>query len=540
MTPYGDAPRLGDTIDPRLMAQDFSGFARAGAIKGQTLANLGQNIGDIIKIRGEQKKQDAANEKFIKQAYDMFKGTPLEEPVADIYQNYTSEDTTDRERRAIGASIRETIAYGMQAQEMKRQQELLNLKRAEIAGESKIMTLTPQQLDAYTNAGYSAEVVGINADGTIKVDVMKRKGAGGPGGFVPFQNPETGAFGMQPAPPQSYSPTPSFGGAGMPRAIPASGIADAALGYTSGLDSRGARIPTPPAGGFDMEPVLPGETPQPMPQIPVEGGMPQQAPQVPAGQPPAAQPTATQLRLASKAAEGDIPVVEGGKITGFTQAEGSMLGKAAQQADIDIQQALEKQEKEKKAEIRRKSEQLISADNFFETIDDAVDLIDQSNYRAGLLSGSGRALGSIIPGTKAYDLQENYLSSISSQIMLSAMSDMKEKSPTGATGLGSLNQGEADSLRESWGALKIGGDPAILRKNLLRIKRRRFDLIHGTRKERDAALKEGKITQEAYDVVDQMEKQSFPSEFKSSELITPLFDPKQQSVIDKYIDKYNP
>ncbi len=65
MTPYGDAPRLGDTIDPRLMAQDFSGFARAGAIKGQTLANLGPNIGDIIKIRGEQKKQDAAKEKFI-------------------------------------------------------------------------------------------------------------------------------------------------------------------------------------------------------------------------------------------------------------------------------------------------------------------------------------------------------------------------------------------------------------------------------------------------------------------------------------------
>jgi hypothetical protein len=137
MTPYGDAPRLGDTIDPRLMAQDFSGFARAGAIKGQALANLGQNIGDIIKMRGEQKKQDATNEKFLKQAVDVFKGTPLEESISAAYQNYTSEDTTDRERRAIGASIRETIGLGMQAQEMKRQQELLNLRRAEVAAKGR-------------------------------------------------------------------------------------------------------------------------------------------------------------------------------------------------------------------------------------------------------------------------------------------------------------------------------------------------------------------------------------------------------------------
>lgn len=167
MTPYGDAPRLGDTIDPRLMAQDFSGFARAGAIKGQTLANLGQNIGDIIKIRGEQKKQDAANEKFIKQAYDMFKGTPLEEPVADIYQNYTSEDTTDRERRAIGASIRETIAYGMQAQEMKRQQELMNLRRAEVAAKSRgdapgVFNI-PAALNLMRSSGFGAQADSLQA-----------------------------------------------------------------------------------------------------------------------------------------------------------------------------------------------------------------------------------------------------------------------------------------------------------------------------------------------------------------------------------------
>ena len=167
MTPYGDAPRLGDTIDPRLMAQDFSGFARAGAIKGQTLANLGQNIGDIIKIRGEQKKQDATNEKFLKQAVDVFKGTPLEQSISAAYQNYTSEDTTDRERRAIGASIRETIGLGMQAQEMKRQQELLNLRRAEVAakgrGDAPGVFNIPAAINLIRSSGFDAQADSFQA-----------------------------------------------------------------------------------------------------------------------------------------------------------------------------------------------------------------------------------------------------------------------------------------------------------------------------------------------------------------------------------------
>jgi hypothetical protein len=149
------------------MAQDFSGFARAGAIKGQTLANLGQNIGDIIKVRGEQKKQDAANEKFIKQAVDMFKGTSLEEPVTNLYQNYTSEDTTDRERRAIGASVRETIGLGMQAQDMKRQQELLNLRRAEAAakgrGDAPGVFNIPAAIDLMRGSGFGAQADSLQA-----------------------------------------------------------------------------------------------------------------------------------------------------------------------------------------------------------------------------------------------------------------------------------------------------------------------------------------------------------------------------------------
>ena len=434
MTPYGDAPRLGDTIDPRLMAQDFSGFARAGAIKGQTLANLGQNIGDIIKVRGEQKKQDATNEKFLKQAVDVFKGTPLEESISAAYQNYTSEDTTDRERRAIGSSIRETIGLGMQAQDMKRQQELLNLKKAEIAGESKIMTLTPQQLDAYTNAGYSAEVVGINADGTMKVDVMKRKGAGGPGGFLPFENAETGVIGLQPAPPKSFDPTPSFGGAvpsgaGMPSAIPVSGITDATSGYATGPQLPPDVLQIPQGGGGMSDILLGGEIPPQQQQqfedpsflevganrvremlsqpprayvVDEQVAIPQQEPQVPAVQPspapaPAPETGSTPPTAKRPLANPDIytkpiPVWTDDGVEKVMYMPGSHEALLARQKELEI--ALKQQElkgdaaKDAKAELKR----LKGAKLFSDEIAGLADAYAQ-------LSKLGAAVGGGEPGS---------------------------------------------------------------------------------------------------------------------------------------------
>ena len=53
---YGNAQRLGQTIDPSLMRADYSGYANAGAILGNTLANVGEKIGDALKMRAESQK----------------------------------------------------------------------------------------------------------------------------------------------------------------------------------------------------------------------------------------------------------------------------------------------------------------------------------------------------------------------------------------------------------------------------------------------------------------------------------------------------
>ena len=52
---------LGSSVDPSLFSNDYSGFAQAGAVQGQSYANLGQNIGEgiskAVDMYQESKKQ---------------------------------------------------------------------------------------------------------------------------------------------------------------------------------------------------------------------------------------------------------------------------------------------------------------------------------------------------------------------------------------------------------------------------------------------------------------------------------------------------
>ena len=49
----------GTTVDPRLMQHDYSGFARAGEIQGQALANIGAKISQGIEDYAKKKKKKA-------------------------------------------------------------------------------------------------------------------------------------------------------------------------------------------------------------------------------------------------------------------------------------------------------------------------------------------------------------------------------------------------------------------------------------------------------------------------------------------------
>ena len=62
---------LGSSVDPRLFIQDYSGFTRAADIQGQSMQNLGSDIGSTIKGVAEEytnKKKESSQINALKKS----------------------------------------------------------------------------------------------------------------------------------------------------------------------------------------------------------------------------------------------------------------------------------------------------------------------------------------------------------------------------------------------------------------------------------------------------------------------------------------
>jgi len=160
--PYGQAGRLGERIDPRLMQADFSGYANAGMIQGQALAGLGQQIGDAAKQRGQE-------EKFIKKSEQLAKNIgelipELQGQAGQALDALNNPDLSHRDRLAMAESIGETLKVGMMGIENQRAKEMMALRRASMAakGEAAATPISPAQIEAAVKmsnaAGFGAPV----------------------------------------------------------------------------------------------------------------------------------------------------------------------------------------------------------------------------------------------------------------------------------------------------------------------------------------------------------------------------------------------
>ena len=134
---YGNAQRLGETIDPRLMQADFSGYERAGATIGNALANIGQQIGAGIKQNNENQKEIAGK---IKMAEAMKKAVPgLGEMADKVIADLTNPELSTRDKLRASAGINEAmqvLLLGNQENRanasLKVQQDQLGLEAAKI------------------------------------------------------------------------------------------------------------------------------------------------------------------------------------------------------------------------------------------------------------------------------------------------------------------------------------------------------------------------------------------------------------------------
>jgi hypothetical protein len=467
---YGSGKRLGETIDPRLMMADFSGFERAGQIMGQGFANAGQQISGVIKQYGE-------DEKTIKKSQQMAKSIRDAIPeLAGMADNALAElsnpDLSQRDRLAIAESIQDSLKIGVMGLENNRSNAMLKLEadkiKASMQGKARNI-MTADQLQQQIQSGAKVKYVPLG-NGMYEVESATANEA------PMFGNVMVGPNGqIQQAPSGSGNIRIPGANAGIQNALP---------------QGQGGMFPdNVPTTGLPI-----GEADVFTPGVSVDGSPgvlpPNEPPVIPAGEVP----------------KGDVYSVKDGEV-GVTRLPGSTAEIEYQTKAAELKAKEEKIKSEQITSEQAKTaseKQKLSKSNFLiDKANEAENIIknDISKYGAGTIFDIAK---SKIPGTPEYSLVNQILPALKDSIALSALQKLKETSPTGSSGLGSLTEKEGARLENMYGVLDVGGDKEILLKDLQRLKEEAFDMVHGSRAERQKALKAGNITKEANDQVEQM------------------------------------
>jgi flagellum-specific peptidoglycan hydrolase FlgJ len=135
---------LGSSVDPRLFVQDFSGFTRAADIQGQSMANLGGQIGqgvkDFAQASQERKKLDAetkATRSGIESAIKLGDalGFDVKGMLSPVLAQMDDPNTTPMQAAALGREaanqISNVLNFGFKAQEFDLQKQELGMRQAD-------------------------------------------------------------------------------------------------------------------------------------------------------------------------------------------------------------------------------------------------------------------------------------------------------------------------------------------------------------------------------------------------------------------------
>ena len=141
--PYGSGQRLGETIDPRLMQADYSGFTNAAAVTGNAIANIGQQIGAGIKQNNENQKEIAGK---IKMAEAIKKSIPgLGEMADKVITDLTNPDLSTSEKLRAAEGINEAMQVSILGNQERRANASLNIQQDELAAKINAAKNAPIQ-----------------------------------------------------------------------------------------------------------------------------------------------------------------------------------------------------------------------------------------------------------------------------------------------------------------------------------------------------------------------------------------------------------
>ena len=140
---YGSGRQLGETINPQLMNVDFSAYERAGATTGNALANLGQQVGGVIKQYGEDEKTIKKAQQTAKSIADLI---PEFSGMANNALNQLNNpDLSQRDRLAIAEGIQDSLKIGVLGLGFKKDARDFDFRERQLASE---LGLKQRELDA--------------------------------------------------------------------------------------------------------------------------------------------------------------------------------------------------------------------------------------------------------------------------------------------------------------------------------------------------------------------------------------------------------
>ena len=420
--PYGSGQRLGETIDPRLMQADYSGFTNAAAVAGNTFANIGQQIGGVIKQYGE-------DEKTIKKSAQMAKSIRDAIPeLAGMADNALAElsnpDLSQRDRLAIAEGIQDSLKIGVMGLENKRSNAMMQLEAAKIQasmqGKARNI-MTADDLQQQIQSGAKVKYVPLG-NGMYEVESatanelpMFGNVTVGPDGKIQQAPSGGGNIRIPGAGASVQNALPQAQGGSFPDNVAPTGLPiDQAAGFTPGVSVDGT----------------PGVLP------------PRQQPIIPVGEVP----------------KGDVYNLQGGQV-GVTRLPGSSAELDYQTKAADLEKS--KLEAEKiKGETEKTSKESTKAKNNFSTvIEEATDAYSNLYKKGGAVVGGQFSLGQVLASTNAgqkfgeitgseAQLFRNYLDSLAPKILLGIMA---------STGLSAT---QLNSNAELQLQLKSLGDPS--------------------------------------------------------------------------------
>jgi hypothetical protein len=261
---------LGSSVDPRLFVQDYSGFTRAADIQGQSMANIGANVGSVIKGLGEDykdKKQLEAGIKAtvtgIESAIKMGKslGIDVESSLTPYLEKINDPNVSPVEAAAYAQqasnSISNVLNFGMKANKIGIEKE--RYKQAALMKQAEMQSSKWQS--------YDKEIV---------IDGQKVKITGSLDQFGQFKDINNNVYSSvaDAFAPVGQTETPLADGA-YPDGVPTNGTPMDGPGVLP-LDKQN-KVPEPPINfDFNQSPSVPGDTkvaPEVVANIEAAGGV---------------------------------------------------------------------------------------------------------------------------------------------------------------------------------------------------------------------------------------------------------------------------